>query len=147
MAFIASSFVTATAESVTHNNPNATSSTRYGDEPIISKDEERTIPLTALSKLKGLFRSHPIKAKEVKATNFKKSDANEALNKVKRTFGFKKTPTKVTQAQVKDVQTYARDNPTKWQAMTYYLDQYYALELVILAAGGGIYYLWKHHTQ
>ncbi|KAG1685864.1 hypothetical protein DVH05_007630 [Phytophthora capsici] len=147
MAFIASSFATATADNATHNNPNSTSSTRNDEDPIVSNNEERTIPLTALSKLKGLFRSHPIKAKEVKATNFKKSDANEALNKVKSTFGFKKTLTKVTQAQVKDVQTYARDNPNKWQAMTYYLDQYYALELVILAAGGGIYYLWKHHTQ
>ncbi|KAK1942378.1 hypothetical protein P3T76_005877 [Phytophthora citrophthora] len=116
MVFVASSFATATTENV--SNQNSTSSIRYGEDFTASKDEERIIPLTALNKLKGLFRSHPIKATEVKATNFKKSDANEALNKVKSVFGFKKTPTKVTQAKVKDIQTYARDNPNKWEAMT-----------------------------
>ncbi|KAG1685863.1 hypothetical protein DVH05_007629 [Phytophthora capsici] len=154
MAFIASSFNIATAENAAAQK--FTSKTldsnslrilkgESGDEkPISRKEEERGIRLSALNRFKGLFRSHSTKAKEA---DFKKRDANEAFAKLKSIVGFKKTPTKLTPTQLRNIETYARDNPSKWEAMTYYLEYYYALGLMIFLAGGAIYCGWRYQTR
>eukprot|EP00644_Phytophthora_capsici_P019434 jgi/Phyca11/132988/e_gw1.288.1.1 len=154
VAFIASSFNAATAENAAARkfSPKTldSNSVRFlkmesGDEvPVSSKEEERGIHLNGLRRFKGLFRSHSTKAKEA---DFKKSDADEAFAKLKSIIGFKRTPTKLTPTQLRNIETYARDNPSKWEAMTYYLEYYYALGLMIFLAGGAIYAGWRYQTR
>ncbi|KAK1942379.1 hypothetical protein P3T76_005878 [Phytophthora citrophthora] len=149
MAFIASSFNIAIAENAAAQKSTSktlgSNAARFlnrksgVEEAISSKDEERGIRLSALNRFKGLFRSHSTKAKEA---DFKKNDANEAFAKLKSIVGFKKTPTKLTPTKLRNIETYAHDNPSKWEAMTYYLEFFYALGLMIFLAGGAIYGVW-----
>ncbi|POM73779.1 Secreted RxLR effector peptide protein [Phytophthora palmivora] len=133
-----------------HDNaliPDHPHSFRYlkGTDKTIEKDEgeERAGPLNTLTRLKGLFRSDRNKMKDVKLN---KRSASEALSKVKAILGQSKTPTKMTPTKIKNLETYARDNPDKWDAMTCYLEFVYGIIFVVFIGGGAIYGAWKYKS-
>ncbi|OWY99781.1 RxLR effector protein [Phytophthora megakarya] len=97
--------------------------------------------VNAVSRLKNLFRSDKNKLKDVKLN---KRSAVEAFTQVKAHVGFSRKPTKVTPTQVKNLKTYAYNNPDKWDAMTYYLDFVYGITLVVSMVGGAIYFGWRY---
>lgn len=71
---------------------------------------------------------------------------NKALSKLKSLVSFTgKTPTKLTPAKLKTLETYARSNPEKWYALDYYLDTVLGLGFMIFFAGGAIYFGLKNN--
>ncbi|POM80996.1 Secreted RxLR effector peptide protein [Phytophthora palmivora] len=143
VTFIATTLDVA-AETAIHQQDNLFTSRYLKSTRETEENEERAGPLNTLTRLKGLFRSDKNKMKEMKLD---KRSATEALSKVKALAGLGKTPTKMTPTKIKNLETYARDNPDKWDAMTYYLENVYGIALMAFLAGGAIFFGWRYYYR
>ncbi|KAF4030595.1 hypothetical protein GN244_ATG17607 [Phytophthora infestans] len=102
--------------------------------------EEISAMRGVLSKFKPLFRNKPSKVIPADA-KLDKQGAHQAFSKLKSIVGLKgRGPTKLTPEKMKALETYARDNPEKWSAMSFYL--FYVEEIAIMTIiGAGAVYL------
>ncbi|KAG6604602.1 RxLR effector protein [Phytophthora cinnamomi] len=73
--------------------------------------------------------------------------AKQALSKVTSLLGLKKGPTKLTQAKLDRLQTYAKSNPDKWWMMTYYVTYTLGIALTAYIAYGFLFLGWRPATM
>ncbi|ETP00157.1 hypothetical protein F441_22420 [Phytophthora nicotianae CJ01A1] len=94
---------------------------------VFSEDEER-VGVPGFSRLKSLLRKHPkqVRGNLGRTKNLDKIQASQGIQKLKSILGFSnKGQNKITPEKVKKVETYARDNPDKWEAMSDYISLAY----------------------
>ncbi|KAL4146464.1 hypothetical protein PRNP1_012328 [Phytophthora ramorum] len=98
-------------------------------------------PPHATRHLKG---SHMAK-KDVDLSEEEERGATQALARFKGIFGkHPNKPTKLTDDKLQKIKTYAKENPDKWDQMTYYLDNVYGISLMALLAGGSLFLGWRY---
>ncbi|KAF4137619.1 hypothetical protein GN958_ATG13188 [Phytophthora infestans] len=87
---------------------------------IASEEEAERVIIPGLTKANSLLRTHPKHVDGMK--NSDKQQALQAIRKMKSILGFSNgRPTKLTPEKMKKIETYARDNPQKWEAMAHYV--------------------------
>ncbi|KAF4132636.1 hypothetical protein GN958_ATG18165 [Phytophthora infestans] len=113
------------AENVTDDvptlKPAETSGHLKGTQAKTEKEPEEERAMTpAIDRLKSLLPKH-LKSMDKKSFS-DRVQASKAIRKVKSVLGTsgKKDSIKVTPEKVKELQTYARENPGKWEALTNY---------------------------
>ncbi|KAF4036168.1 hypothetical protein GN244_ATG11810 [Phytophthora infestans] len=87
---------------------------------LVNNAEEERAMTPAIDRLKSLLPKH-LKSMDKKSFS-DRVQASKAIRKVKSVLGTsgKKDSIKVTPEKVKELQTYARENPGKWEALTNY---------------------------
>ncbi|KAE8878809.1 hypothetical protein PF010_g9923 [Phytophthora fragariae] len=73
--------------------------------------------------------------------------AKQAVSKVSSLLGLNKGPTRLTQAKLDRLQTYAKSNPDKWYAMAYYLTYTVGVALTAFIAYGYLFLGWRPATM
>ncbi|GMF59379.1 unnamed protein product [Phytophthora fragariaefolia] len=109
---------------------------------------EKAVDVEEATKLlrEGILKT-PEKEKAVHLSDDEERGAKQAVSKVTSLLGLNKGSTRLTQDKLDKLQTYARDNPDKWYAMTYYLTYTLGIALTAFMAYGFIFLGWRPATM